>query len=192
MTESLPQLIRRRRKELNISNVSALYRRLPNDDVDRITYETVRKLANGEQRSTKDPRVPRDLAIILGVPETTVRRALHVAPDYGEWVLPPRAQGLNPKERDTVERVIDAILSAHREGETDAHTAEAQKKTPTSDHPVATITPLPTRRPDPRYDPAIHAPYAASTGKTMSDYEAEEWSAEAGDYDPNPDGIDPA
>ena len=109
--ESLQEMIRRVMREEGLDSVRALYRRLP-DNKDRVTYETVRKLANGEQRGTRDPRVFRDLAIMLRVDENDVRTALNELPTYGDWELPPRAQSLNPDERATVMNVVDAILRA--------------------------------------------------------------------------------
>lgn len=113
VSESLQDLIRRIMREQDIDCVRSLYRRLP-DAHDRVTYETVRKLANGEQRGTRDTRVFRDLAIMLRVDENDVRAAMGVPPTYGEWQLPPRAQSLNLDERAAVMGVVDAILRAKR------------------------------------------------------------------------------
>ena len=130
MSESLPDLIATAMSRFGVQSVRALYRRLP-DGADRMTYETFRKLSNGEQRGVRDPRVVRDLQIILEEPEPRIRAALNMGPTYGPWELPPRAQGLNPQERRVVVEVIDTILLAKRGGETDANPAEARKKIPT-------------------------------------------------------------
>ena len=132
VNESLPELIARRQRDLGAAKVAELYRRLP-DGEDRITYETVRKLANGEQRSAREPRVFRDLALILSVDESVVRLAMGVEPSYGEFEMPPRAQGLDHHERDVVLGVMDALLRAKRQGgQHEARHAEAEK-TPQAD-----------------------------------------------------------
>lgn len=127
MAESLPALIARRQKERGASSLRALYSLAELGD-GGISYETLRRLSNGEQRGSRDPRVPRDLAVILGVSERIVREALAMEPDYGMWELPPRAQGLDARERDTVERVIDAILEAKRRGGTNDTSSAAPEK----------------------------------------------------------------
>lgn len=127
VTESLPALIARRMNDLGARSVRDLYLRLPTDETDRISYETVRKLVNGEQRRVKGNRVLRDLALMLEVNENEVRVALGVPPTYGPWEIPPRVNGLDPTERDVVMGVIDALLRAKRTGGLDAGQAEAQK-----------------------------------------------------------------
>lgn len=126
MTESVPELIARRMGELQITSLLALHRRLT--DPDSITYETVRNLANGKQRGTRDDRVIRDLAIMLAVDEATVREAVGADPTYGPWELPPRAQGLDPQEREVVISVVDALLRAKRAGGNDGRQPEAEKR----------------------------------------------------------------
>lgn len=115
VTESLPQLFSRRMGDLKVSTVRQLYQRLPQGDgVDRVTYETVRKLHNGEQRGSRDQRVPRDLALMLEVSENEIRSAMKMPPTFGEFELPPRAQALDPQERVVVMAVVDALLRAKR------------------------------------------------------------------------------
>lgn len=47
-------------------------------------------------------------------PMSTVRRILHQpVHDLGEFRLPPRANRLTSKERQTVVSVVDVILAAH-------------------------------------------------------------------------------
>lgn len=130
MAESLPELIARRQGELGARSVLELYRRLPDGD-DRITYETFRKLAIAEQRGSRDPRVPRDVALILDASESAVRAALDMEPNLGQWSLPARAQGLDQQERAVVEQVVDALLRAKRRGGSSASTDEPRKKIPT-------------------------------------------------------------
>ena len=113
MSESLPQLIVRRMAELNAASMQALYRRLPDGD-DRISYETLRNLANGTQRATRSPRIPRDLALMLEVTEAEVLDALGIGAESGPWELPPRASGLDQHERQVVIDLIDALLRAKR------------------------------------------------------------------------------
>jgi len=102
MAESLPALIARRQKERGAPSLRALYSLAELSD-GGIGYVTLRRLSNGEQRGSRDSRVPRDLAMILGVSERMVREALAMEPDHGMWELPPRAQGLDAREHDTVE-----------------------------------------------------------------------------------------
>lgn len=101
--------------EMGVKSIAELHRRLPEGE-DRIAYETVRLLSNGDQRNTRDPRVPRDLALILDVAEDQVRAALKIEPNFGIFELPPRAQGLAPSERKVVLSVVDAIITAKRGG----------------------------------------------------------------------------
>lgn len=133
MNQSIPELIAQRQGALGAKTLLALYRRLPAGD-DRITYETLRNLANGRQRGTRDGRVIRDLAVMLDVQPDVVRKALRADPDFGEWELPPRAQALDPQERTAVVSVIDAILRAKRAGGgSSADTGEPRKKSPEAD-----------------------------------------------------------
>lgn len=67
MAESLPALIARRQKERGAPSLRALYSLAELSD-GGIGYVTLRRLSNGEQRGSRDSRVPRDLAMILGVP----------------------------------------------------------------------------------------------------------------------------
>lgn len=113
VTESLPDLIGRRMKELGASSIRALHARLP-DDGDRISSETVRLLKNGQQKDAGD-RTIRDLALMLGVSENEVRQALDLPPTYGPWQIPERANVLTPRERTVVMSVIDALVSARTE-----------------------------------------------------------------------------
>jgi len=144
MTESIPELIARRMGELRITSLRALHQRLP-EGADSITYETVRNLANGKQRSTRDERVYRDLAIILAVDENVVRTAMGAGPTFGAWDMPARAQGLDPHEREIVISVVDALLRAKRGGSSDGRMPEAKKMTPTP-APGANVTRLNAKR----------------------------------------------
>ena len=51
---------------------------------------------------------------MLSVTEDVVREALAMPPTYGVWEIPPRAQALDPHERDVVMGVVDALLRAKR------------------------------------------------------------------------------
>ncbi|QXT62720.1 hypothetical protein [Tessaracoccus palaemonis] len=125
MTETVPELIARRMGELQITSLLALHRRLPEGS---ISYETVRNLANGKQRGTRDERVIRDLATMLSVKEDVVRAALGAEPNYGPWELPERAQGLDQHERQVVVSMVDALLRAKRTGgSSDGRQPEAEK-----------------------------------------------------------------
>lgn len=171
VAKSLPELFAKRMGELGTKSVRELYQRLP-DDGDCVTYETVRKLYNGEQRGTRDERVPRDLALMLGVDENVVREAMSIPPTYGPWEIPPRAQSLDPDERDAVMGVIDALLRAKRTGGTErggTHKAEKSDEVdgpsvlrPDVDPPAnpfdegANVTELRPTEP-PTYDPEEHA-----------------------------------
>lgn len=138
VTESLPQLIKRRQRELGDTSGDAslaqLYRRLPDGD-DRITYETLRNLANGKQRGARGSRVPRDLAIILGVPESDIRESMGVPASHGPWELPQQAEMLDPEERGVVLGVVNALIRAKsgavgsKGGQLDDQQSEAEKIT---------------------------------------------------------------
>lgn len=129
MTESIPELFARRMAELSVPSLLALHRRLP-EGADSITYETVRNLANGKQRGTRDDRVIRDLASMLAVDENDVRDAMGIEHSFGEWEMPARAQGLDSHEREIVISVVDALLRAKRTG---GPSADRQFKAPKSD-----------------------------------------------------------
>lgn len=143
MAESLPELIARRMGEQGITSLLALHKRLP-EGGDSITYETVRNLANGKQRGTRDERVIRDLATILAVNENEVRDAMGVERTYGPWEMPARAQGLDPTEREVVIGMVDALLRAKRGGSNEGRQPKAEKSPdPASDGAsnVTTLTP---------------------------------------------------
>lgn len=132
MTESIPELIARRMAELQVTSLLALHRRLPQGH-GSITYETVRNLANGKQRGTRDDRVIRDLASMLAVDENEVRDAMGIEHSFGEWEMPARAQGLDPHEREIVISVVDALLRAKRTG---GSSADRQSKAQKNDNPT--------------------------------------------------------
>lgn len=118
MTESLPELIRRRMDDLGLTRLSELHRRLPHGD-DYVSYETLRRAAAGQQ--VEGEKMLRAVAIMCGVPENTVRAAAGQPLAHGEWELPAAAQSLTIPERRVVESVIDAIVRAKKgQGHADA------------------------------------------------------------------------
>lgn len=171
VTESLPDLIGRRMKELGATSIRALHARLPDDD-DRISPETVRLLRSGRQKDAGD-RTIRDLALMLGVSENEVRRALDLPPTYGPWQIPDRANVLTPKERTVVMSVIDALVSARTEEKSwargNASSEEAdQGEAPEVEDSGASVTQLRPEQPDDQ--PDEEDPYmrpAARKGKLI-------------------------
>lgn len=111
VTESFPQLFRRCMAEQGKTSVMDMWRMLP-ETPDRTSYETIRLLSTGKQRTVSQQRVIDDLVIILRVSENTIRTSLAMPPTYGDWDLPPRAQSLDPHERGVVIGVVDALLRA--------------------------------------------------------------------------------
>lgn len=110
----LPSIARRRMHDLGVHTLADLYRLVPADG-NRASYETVRKILRGIQVTTRDPRVTHTLSIMLDIDPRDVAVALGSPPTYGDWVLPPRAQRLDPRERQVVMAVIDALIRARRE-----------------------------------------------------------------------------
>lgn len=117
--ESLPELFSRRLGELNIPNLKAAYDKLPDPDGEtRVSYETIRKLAIGRQRGTRDVRVLRAVALMLEISEREVREAMGVPPSYGPFELPARARELDPAERTIILNMVDALLRARHRPDT--------------------------------------------------------------------------
>lgn len=145
VNRSIPELVAMRQAQLHIKTVRGLYSRIPSGR-DLVSYETFRKLANGEQRGAKDEKTIQTLALALGISERQVERALKIPPSYGHFGLPDRAQRLDPRERGVVLDVIDTILRAKGKGAaSDDRKSEAQK-TPDAPPHVVDVTPPPVRR----------------------------------------------
>lgn len=140
VTETFPQLFHRRMGELHLKSVRDMWRRLP-DDPDRISYETVRLLANGQQRTVNEQRVIDDLVLILGVDENQIRASLALPPSYGPWDLPPRAQVLDPQERTVVMSVVEALLRAKGVGVDEYQKSRSGGNGSTDDDDVSGLPP---------------------------------------------------
>lgn len=126
VNESLPELIERRMVQLGFTSKKAMYdaAKLPRGS---ITYETLRRVAKGEQRSSRDGGTTiRDLAAILKVSEEEIRSAEAGYTPVGGWA---KYERLTEAERSAVESVMDAILAAREQGgSNDASAAEAEKR----------------------------------------------------------------
>lgn len=127
VSESLRDLMDRRMRELQASSLLALYRRAFSAGGDHVTYETIRKLYNGEQLTTRDQAIT-DLADLIEVEEATIREAMQVPPTFGPWKLPEQALTLTQRERQVVDSVIKALIDAKRTGgSSDGRRPEAEK-----------------------------------------------------------------
>lgn len=108
--ESLAALVQRRQAELGYGSLIALYR-AAGLGPDSISYETLRRIAKGEQRSSRaSGTTVSDVARILRVDENTIRTAEAVGEPVGGW---DRYERLTDSERAAVEAIIDALLAAH-------------------------------------------------------------------------------
>ena len=90
-----------------------------------ITYETLRRMATGRQRSIRGDQTYEDLSTILRVSVDDVKSAEAGYTPIGGW---ERYERLNAEERKAVEGVMDAILAAREAGgSSDDRQSEAQK-----------------------------------------------------------------
>lgn len=144
VTETFQQMFRRRMAELGRRSVMDMWRALP-DQAGRTSYETIRLLVNGQQKTVKEDRVIADLAAMLEVSEAQVRESLQLLPSFGRWDLPPRAQALDPQERDVVISVVDALLRARGQGASDGGITRQKRITGTGGGD-AEAEPVPERR----------------------------------------------
>ncbi|MDU7935215.1 MAG: hypothetical protein E7J54_31945 [Pseudomonas aeruginosa] len=121
---ALQRLIAQRQRDLNARSLIAMYRaaNLPRG---AITYETLRRMATGRQRSIRGDQTYEDLSTILRVSVDDVKSAEAGYTPIGGW---ERYERLNAEERKAVEGVMDAILAAREAGgSSDDRQSEAQK-----------------------------------------------------------------
>lgn len=121
---ALQRLIVQRQRDLNARSLIAMYRaaNLPRG---AITYETLRRMATGRQRSIRGDQTYEDLSTILRVSVDDVKSAEAGYTPIGGW---ERYERLNAEERKAVEGVMDAILAAREAGgSSDDRQSEAQK-----------------------------------------------------------------
>lgn len=121
---ALQRLIANRQRDLNAPSLIAMYRaaNLPRG---AITYETLRRMATGRQRSIRGDQTYEDLSTILRVSVDDVKSAEAGYTPIGGW---ERYERLNAEERKAVEGVMDAILAAREAGgSSDDRQSEAQK-----------------------------------------------------------------
>jgi hypothetical protein len=136
VTESLAQLIARRIAEISRQRGGAtvtlheLWESLPEDPAGRraISYELVRRVANGDHTNIKDPSVDA-IAAMLGVPTDDVLAAAGMRVRLGPFKLPRRADRLDSRERKVVLGVVEAILNAHETKEGTEHGDSSAEKT---------------------------------------------------------------
>lgn len=121
---ALQRLIANRQRDLNAPSLIAMYRaaNLPRG---AITYETLRRMATGRQRSIRGDQTYEDLSTILRVSVDDVKSAEAGYTPIGGW---ERYERLNAEERKAVEGVMDAILAAREAGgSNDDRQSEAEK-----------------------------------------------------------------
>lgn len=153
MTETLQQLVERRLREMgkrrgrgeNLSLREAWLRLPEGDDGQRpVSYETVRRIR--EQGHTNIGRATAvALATMLDMPVEDIQTAAGQRPEAGPFVLPARADRLNPSERQVVLAVVDAILDASG-GAPDRRT-EPKSPRAVPERPDSEVTELSERRP---------------------------------------------
>ncbi|WCC80063.1 hypothetical protein O6R08_00380 [Cutibacterium equinum] len=121
---ALQRLIANRQRDLNAPSLIAMYR-AANLPKGAITYETLRRMATGRQRSIRGDQTYEDLSTILRVSVDDVKSAEAGYTPIGGW---ERYERLNAEERKAVEGVMDAILAAREAGgSSDDRRSEAQK-----------------------------------------------------------------
>lgn len=109
---ALQRLIANRQRDLNAPSLIAMYR-AANLPKGAITYETLRRMATGRQRSIRGDQTYEDLSTILRVSVDDVKSAEAGYTPIGGW---ERYERLNAEERKAIEGVMDAILAAREAG----------------------------------------------------------------------------
>ncbi|WP_130865814.1 hypothetical protein [Acidipropionibacterium timonense] len=120
----LQQLVADRQRDLNAHSLIAMYRaaKLP---AGSITYETLRRIASGAQKSIRDDRTYGDLAAILRVDVDDIKSAEAGYTPVGGW---KRYERLTQEERKAVEGIMDVLLAAREAGGSgDDRQSDAQK-----------------------------------------------------------------
>lgn len=104
--ESLPELIRRRREQLGVSLREAAER---SDGM--ISHSRLGEIEGGGLGAISD-RLLEGIARGLDLHLSAVRAAAGVPPRVRPFVVPDRANRLNPRERRLVLELIDTLLAA--------------------------------------------------------------------------------
>lgn len=121
---ALQRLIAKRQRDLNAQSLIAMYR-AANLPEGAITYETLRRISTGQQRSIRGDRTYEDLSAILRVGIDDVKSAEAGYTPVGGW---ERYERLSIEEKKAVEGVMDAILAARTAGgSSDDRQSEAEK-----------------------------------------------------------------
>lgn len=88
-----------------------------------ISYESLRLLARGDTKRHKGrltDRTVQGLAKALEVSEAKVYDAIGASAPGGPWEWPQRFERLGPSQRQLVEDIAAALLSAYEQGQQDA------------------------------------------------------------------------
>jgi hypothetical protein len=86
---------------------------------DRVSYETIRKIARGAHSGRIGDEVAEGLARALDVPVARVYAAAEMQDPGAPWHWPARFNRLAPSERQLVEDVAAALLGAYARGRRD-------------------------------------------------------------------------
>lgn len=104
---ALQRLIANRQRDLNAPSLIAMYR-AANLPKGAITYETLRRMATGRQRSIRGDQTYEDLSTILRVSVDDVKSAEAGYTPIGGW---ERYERLNAEERKAIESVPTSVVA---------------------------------------------------------------------------------
>lgn len=134
--ETLQELVERRLREMGRARgrdepltLLEVWESLPEDDRGKraVSYEICRRIARGVHRNIGDQTADA-LATMLDAPVGEVLRAAGQRPRLGRFDLPRRADRLTEREREAVVSVVDAILNAAGEHDSEEHPVVAARR----------------------------------------------------------------
>jgi hypothetical protein len=108
---TLDALVTQRLAELGISSRAAAAR-----SRDRVSYETVRKIASGKHSGRISDQTAAGLALALDVPLGRIYEAASAPRPVSRWAWPERFDRLPLTQRAMVEDLASALLDAYEHG----------------------------------------------------------------------------
>ena len=114
--DSLHDLVNRRLRELGEPGHPMSIRRATERARGLVSYEIVRRLANGTHSGNISDSTAQGLAMALDVSVEAVYKAARVLRPITRWSWPQRFDRLDPNQRRLVEDLASALLDAYDKG----------------------------------------------------------------------------
>lgn len=118
--QSLAELVTERMYQLGDVNGPLSLRQVVDRSGERLSAETVRRIARGDHQGDVSERVAQGLAMALEVPLPRIYEAAGRPRPLTRWEWPTKFDRLSLKQRRLVESVADGFLQAYQQGREEA------------------------------------------------------------------------